>query len=584
MNPRNSYLACVAAVSLLAALPPVLHSQTPKLLVLPASHPDSISEDSARMVEDLLISSLAAGSAFELSAHGRNTVAIDDTSGAVKLASEASAGFVLLSRLGLDSKVGADLSFVLVTRMIAADTGKDLFGRTSRFGERKAIDTLADLAKRLTVAAHSRSDVTVDLVDAFIVAGDWEAARRYLDIYLSSHDSDKPKLEARITRISTGLAAGKNVQARDAAALALYDEAIRAAREATELAPDSLEYRSYLTSLEAEYARYVAQTDAQRLDMVKKYFDDGKIDVAAMLLSRAGESVRTSSRGRNLSEMIDRSERARALALEAEKYLKEYQYPEALAAVDDALKLLPDSTAYIRLRSRILGAEKREAATKERFAAYREELESFDYGSLFVALKPPPKGLALSLGMMSTSMLSSSQSTWNPVERGPSPELAAKYYFPIPSQIPSPFSFTAVSFAADGFCSFGYGVTRSQTGSPVVLVEEQTTRSTLGGGASASLEALSFALRGAADLSLSWLRYMNNSRDPFSGLVSSASLDTWTLGFGLGLSLLWSPVKGTAISIGVERIWPLLCSKPIADGAPTISSIFAGVEIGEIWR
>lgn len=548
------------------------------LLVLPVERPEDVSPETALMIEDVLVTALLSGGSFELSARERSSVALEDTQGALDRARAAKSGFVLLSRLKSEGRKGTDRLYALTIRLIAADTGKELYGRTTKFEEKAAGDVLMDLAKRIAVAARTRSDVTVELIETFAKAKDWEAARRFLAIYLDLHPADKTKLAPLSARINTGLASIRNLQAREAAALSLYEEALSAARASVELAPGVPEYTAYLKTLEEDYAAYLAQSDAQRLDAVEDFFRKGKIDVAAVLLERSGNSARSSARGRNLAGQIERSLKARAAALDAERYLMEYQFPLALASIDEALRLQPDTASYIKLRIRIVEAEKREAATRERFEVYKDELRSFDYASLFVSRKAMPTGFGGSLGLLWISLYDPSTSSWEPLKRGPFPELRIQYSSPIPVRTSMPFSFMDTTFQWFGAASASYGVERTEEPFPVVLVEGRTTYLFLGGGASASLEVLSFALRADAGLDVAWMRYTQERTDPVTGPLGTGSEHTWSLCFGVGASVLWSPVRDMAVRLGMYRTTPFLSSADLSNGAPGAVSFRLGLE------
>jgi len=343
--------------------------------------------------------------------------------------------------------------------------------------------------------------------------------------------------------------------------------------------PEAPEYRAYAGQVEEEYAAYLAQSDDERLDSAEALFLSDKLDMARTLVERSGDRARASARGRTLETAIRKAIEARGEALRAAGFLKLKKYPEALAAIDAALELRPDHGPHIKLRARIMAEETRDAATRERLAAYREEFRSFDWASLFGSKKPIPVGWTASVGSLDLGMYEPATGTWNPVSRGPFPEIEARFGMPIPDRIPQLFSFSDLAFSWFALAGGAAGVEREQAVLPAALMAAKTREARLGGGAGVRLEALSFALRLEARTDVSWMRHDAEYLDLAGAVVSETVLDTWTWGMGLGADLAWSPARGFAVFVGIARIWPVASSEPVDSGAPTRSVLRFGIEL-----
>ncbi len=567
---KSVLIRFLAALVLLSAGMLCLSAQNkPKLLVLPLFHGAEIKDSSARTCEDLLVSSLMAGGSFEVSAQLRDSAPIDDSAAALALATEKQQELVMLSRLTSEGNK-SNPTFILVTRLIAVDTGIEIYGRTTRFTNKEAPAKLKDLSSRVAVAARSRSDITPSLIQAFADASNWEAAYRYLNLYLGIHPKDADKVNSLRRNIENQYAAALAAQAEQYAAQLNYDEAIKAAKKAVSLNPDSTDYAARLSSLEAGYARYLAQSDTERLNSVQELLSSEKLDAAKALLEKSGDSAKESERGTSLARQIDQAIEARSHALEAQSYFDSHSYDLALAAVDEALTASPDKAAYIKLRAKILEAQKHDLASQDRFAAYKLELESFDYPSLYLSVKKVPLGLETAYQKTAVTCYPQDSGSWTPVTREPIYTLAASLDFPLPFKIETPLRFTALGFNAFAGLSGGYGIERLEAAD--LLTKQDTIIIGIDGGAAATFECLSFALRGEAFAEIYWLNYSDRKSVPSAGTAATEISSIWTFGPGLGLSFVWTPFKNSSLELGRRWVWPLISSAGAGQGQPILSS------------
>jgi tetratricopeptide (TPR) repeat protein len=569
------------------------------LYVMPIARSPELSQPQADLIEDSLVAGLLATGAFTLNARARTAPLVPvtdgipgaealapgvlDDAGALGLAEESGATLVLFSRASMESREGSDRTIGFLFRLVAVDTGKDVHVRSSKLQESTLAAGLEDEARRIATAARARSDVTLDMIDSLIKATDWETARRYLDTFLASRPAQEAVMAARSARINQSLAEKRYVQAREAAALGLYEEALRATAEAVALAPDSAEYQAYQAGLGDEYARYLAQSADERLKIIETFLEQGRLDLAATLLERAGDGARDSARGQMLAAAVDRDQKARAAMLRAEGLFKADQYPEALAAMDEALRLKPDHAVYLRFRIRILEAEKQRAATLERLSAYRAEFEAFDYAGLFYSRKSIPVGWAGILGSGTVRGFDPAVLSWEPKEWGSYPFLELRYSWALPWFINGPFSFTELRTGAQASGGALGGVDRTSSSlAGAALFAEHTGMFWLGGGANTALEFMSIALRLDAGLEFSFLGRSSEHLSSAGDVVSSFDANIFTLGAHLGLNLQWAPSPRFAFSVGLGRTWPVMSNLSVDAGAPTRDALSFGLEMGSL--
>lgn len=576
-------LAAALVIGIVAAP----HAQTARqsIIVLPVFHGSDFASSLAEQIRASLVSRLMEQGGIEIVAQDRvEAVALeggfdlkaDDERVQLELAKKARADFIVSARASRSAAKGTATVTVTV-RLLSKDTGKDLYGKDTSFAEAALVKGMSDLAKRLGVAIRQRADLSVDQIDAFIRAKDWDNAERYLDLYLAAKPAETAAMAERRAKINVARAAIRYADAQKAAELYLYEEAIRAAREATELDPRDETYAAYLSALQDAYANFLAESVEDRLDRVEGYVDARKYEVGKALLDKLKASAPLSSRGRLLEERCRKGIAAREKAHQAKTYLENGKYGEALASVDEALALVPDDAEYLKLRLEVVKAEKRDAAGRERFSLYLDELRSYDYRRLFVSRKKPDAlvhAVALATTIDAYDHTGSADDGWVTDYVGPVLTIEGRYERPFPLTIPMPFSFTGFDLCWYGALRGGGGVARGTakdpvTGTVTALLSDTVVDANLAAGVAARLTVLSYVLRLEADLGTGPFFFARSSRAPFSG--SGESVDdefSWLVNLSFGGSISWMPTDGMHVGFQVSKRLPLnapsreLCDKP----------------------
>ncbi|MCX7023730.1 MAG: tetratricopeptide repeat protein [Spirochaetes bacterium] len=566
------------------------------VIILQVFHGPDLSGSLAEQIRTTLVSKLMEQGGIEIIAQERVASAAaengidlgaDDERAQLALAKFARADFILSPRAQKTAAKGGAVITVTV-RLLSKDTGKDLFGKDASFAESALIRGMTDLAKHLGVAIRQRADLSLDQIDAFIRAKDWENALRWLELYASAKPSETAQLAGRKAQINIAMAAIRYADAQKAAELYLYAEAIRAAREASELDPKNDTYRLYLEAVQEEYAKFVSESVDQRLERVEKYVDGKKYDIASALLDRLKSAGPLTSRGQLLAERCTKGIAACERARAGETWLKAGRYGEALAAVDEALALLPDDPDYLRLRAAIMREEKRDAAGRERWSLYLQELRDYDYRKLFLSRKRP--GAVLHVDVLASTIdawdhsaaTAADPDSWESAEYGPVLTIEGRYERPLPLKIPMPFSFTNVDACWYGALRLGGGVARGEKTDGlgnVSLVADTIVDTNLAAGASVRLMVLSYTLRLEADLGTGPFFFTRSSRDPFGGGGESVSDEfSWLFTASFGGSVSWMPTDSMHIGFQASKRFPMYA--PAREMCDQPSSLSLGATVG----
>jgi tetratricopeptide (TPR) repeat protein len=551
-------------------------------IVLPFACGPEVLPNEADALAEILSSRLLDEGAFDLfeaerlariAAEGGLELRSSDASKALAIARAAKADFVIASRAA-KVKAKGELLFVVSSRLLAADSGKELFGKQAQFSERDMIQGMTDLARKIAVAARQRSDISLAQIDAFIRGGDYDNAEKFAGLYALAHPEDAVGLSQRSLLIDKALAARRFADAQAAARLFHYEEARRDAAEARRRDPPNDLYASYALSLEAEYASFVSTGVETRLDRAESLVDERKYDLASALLEMLSREGKLSARGEGLRERCGRGLSSARLRAEASGLLDAERYPEALAAIDQALEAVPGDPESLRLRSRIVESERRDSETRARVGGYLSELKGFDYRGLFVAHRRLGPSFRVGLGSLSLRSFDSSGGSWIELERGPFPSLDVSYERPFAQAFPSPFSFVDfdLSWALGGRLSGG--VFRTSEGYPVTsLISDEVISGGLSAGLAARLTFLSFFFSGRAALEGGPLLIERRSRLPFAEDGSSLNELLWSAGYSLGLDLGWVPAERRALILGLEWGRPILASESALCESPESLSL-----------
>ncbi|GAB1482661.1 hypothetical protein MASR2M78_14770 [Treponema sp.] len=573
----------VCSVVLAAALAPfTIQAQTiPKLFLIPPVLSGDLGQAETRLLEDKLVSGLLETGAFNVTADLSLRKEESSIETMMEHAKQAGMDFVLFLGLSSEGKAGPNRNYSMSLRLLAVDTGKETFTRVVKFAQSKADTVIPNEAKRVAVAAKAREDVTADMVDALIKVKDWEAAGRYLNVLEQAKPNMASSLAARRSIINKNMAALRYGQSREAVSLRLYEEARAAIADAKSLDPESNEYSSYSRVIDDEQTAYMQQSDEAKIREIEDYLERNRLDVAAALFERSGEGTRFSAKGKILSAKIQRGQDARRAALQAEALFADEYYAEALSLIDEALQLHPDQVSYIRLRTRILEAERRRAAVNERWAAYKEEFEAFNLASLAIARRSPPYGWSFSLGVLNIERLDPSAGTWLTEERGGYPAFNLGYSYALPYSYPGPFSFNQIASGAWAEGGIGGGVSRRESRlQGAALVAESNTAFWLAGGLEARAEVLSFALIGRLGLDLSVLSTSWEHLGSNGNIIVSDDQTCTTAAFVTGLELAWVPSTRWSLAFFWRASWPFASSLPLNDGAPTRSNLGLALRFG----
>jgi tetratricopeptide (TPR) repeat protein len=361
---------------------------------------------------------------------------------ALEFARNTKATFVIVTRIAKSpSKSRPVIS--LTMKLIAADSGKEIFGRTFQFPASDQVRQMSELSKRLTVAVRQRSDVSLDQIDIFITAKDWPNAQHFIDLFVASKPQGESLVRSRQAEVNRGMAKELYDEAQSEAGLFHYGEAIRSLSRAAELDPGNATYQQYESSLIEENQRFLSSSEASLLDKVETMLSERRYAVASALLDTI-PSGGASIRAQNLKARADNGIKAEQFAGDNTTLLETKAYADALRSIDQALSLVPDDPVYLRLRIRILETEKRDAAFHERWQLYLDEMKSFDYGRLFVSTKEQDEGLSLRLDLLYLTAqdyaISPGQTTLD--SRGPLPGISGTFYRPLVKLRHKPFSFT----------------------------------------------------------------------------------------------------------------------------------------------
>lgn len=558
----------------IALLPLAIPAQTIMNLTIMAPNLGAdVGQAEARLLEDSLVSGLLVTGAFNVTFDTWSRSEAFNPEKALERGTEAGVDFVLFLNLAAEGRLGSNRSYTMGFRLVAIDSKKELYARSVKFIQGRADVTLSDEAKRIATAARSRSDVTVDMIDALLRAREWESALRYLKILSNAKPALDKELIARYDTAQSGLAAQRFGQAKEAVSFRLFEEARRSIAEAQALDPKVEEYKSFAKTIEDEYARYLQEGDEARLKDIETFLDRGRLDVAQALFDRAGESARQSPRGKLLAAKLSRYQVARKAALAGESLFANERYPEALSKLDEAIQLHPDNVAYIRLRLRIIEAERRRAAVNERWAAYKEEVESFDFAALTIARRSALWGWRVNLDVFTISTLDPSQGSWMANEIGPFLAPSIGYTWALPWSMLGPLSFIELVSGAWAEIGLGSGVMRENSSiSGAILAAQDNLLIWAAGGAEGRLEALSFALVSRVGLDLSYLGEKVEHRSINGDVVKTDSDYSVSGAASFRIGLEWAPARTWSLAMSWGSAWPVFSSLPINAGAPTRSS------------
>ena len=540
-------------------------------IMLPFAHGTDLSDNASQLLAEAIASKLIEEGAFELydrdkvlsalsEASTRDGVvsAPDDAKNALALARSVNADYAIAGRV-LRSATGSSGSMTLRIRLLAADTGKELFAKDETFPEKEILAKSADLAKKIAVASRQRSDLSIAQIDAFIAAGDWTKAEKFVEWYAEAKPKDTARLAERRRKIDLAVAALRYKEAEQARSLFLFDEARRAAREAVERDPSNDSYRDFAAAVDEEEAKFSASREEDRLDRVETFIVSGKHEVALALLDSIGASGNVSPRAKLLRERCNRALEAKRLRSDASLFLEAARYVDALAAVDRALDVYPDEPDSLRLRVRIVETERRDAAIRERWDLYLKELRGYDYGQLFLSHKLPRAYLRLGAGSERLFVEDRAAAGYAQLERGPLVAGDASYEAPFLAPFTMPFSFVDFDLAWFGGLRLAGGTWRTELSSPAtVLVADDVFKGEAYGGAKARLSVLSYFLSAGLEVGTGLLTVRRTERIPFGGAETYTSETAWLLGGALRAELGWMPSDRVSAALALRWSWSLL--------------------------
>lgn len=565
MNSKKNILFTILFIT----VPYVLLSQsTQNLLFVAPVLSETINPAESRLLEDKLVAGLLSTGYFNVIADSESRIDKSKIDTAMQRAQEKKIDYVLFSNIIAEGKTGPTRSYTISIRLVAVETNMDLLSHTVKFQQKDADAKINDVSKRITVSAKARNDVTLEMVDTFIRAKDWETAKRYLDI-LQKSKPDLKDIGDRKIIINNNLAIKKFSQAQEAVASYLYDEGRKAIKEAIDLDPNNEMYAKYAEKIEEEYILYLQKNNETKLKEIEDLLKKDRLFVAMSLFDRLPETAKNSKQGIAINGIIKRKEQAKKNALQAAEYLKLERYVEATNLINEAILLDPDSPDYIKLRTKILDEERKYSLLQERWNAYREELEKYDYKSIFIARRNLPYGLAFSAGALNISYFDPSRKNWNEVKKGAFPFIEVEYNNKFDWSMMGPYSFTQIGCGY--WVSFGgsSGTERNNSSYPGALLVAESYRDIwLSSGLDGHFEALATALKTNIGLELGYHGNSFEHRDSYGTVIANEDFNLFMLSFIIQFDFTVIYSKDMALGLIWKSSIPMVASSSINDGTP----------------
>jgi len=203
-------------------------------------------------------------------------------------------------------------------RVVAADTGREVYARPITFSADVMLQSLEDLAAKIVVAVRQRTDVTLSQIDALVQIKDWQAAQQYLEVYERIHPDEVQKTQVYRAAIYKALGEKAFTDAKRALALNLFESARSSIGLALKYEPDNVTYKEFSNIIEQQYALMRQQTE----DDIFKKLDELRIreqwDAGLSLINYLESSGSTNPKIALYKEEFTNKREARLYYIEAQ--------------------------------------------------------------------------------------------------------------------------------------------------------------------------------------------------------------------------------------------------------------------------
>jgi len=273
-------------------------------------------------------------------------------------------------------------------RVVAADTGREVYARPITFSADVMLQSLEDLAAKIVVAVRQRTDVTLSQIDALVQIKDWQAAQQYLEVYERIHPDEVQKTQVYRAAIYKALGEKAFTDAKRALALNLFESARSSIGLALKYEPDNVTYKEFSNIIEQQYALMRQQTE----DDIFKKLDELRIreqwDAGLSLINYLESSGSTNPKIALYKEEFTNKREARLYYIEAQTAYLAGDFSKAVFNIERALKLYPDNDTYQKFREKVVALAERDAESRAQWSKYMEEARSFSTTERFLLYRP----------------------------------------------------------------------------------------------------------------------------------------------------------------------------------------------------
>lgn len=302
----------------------------------------------------------------------------------VTLARNCKADFIITGSLTLTK----NNDYTVNPRVIAADTGREVYAKPITFSSNNMLDSLLELATRIVVAVRQRTDVTLAQIDVLVQIKDWQAALQYLEIYERIHPDEIQKTRAYQTAIYKALGEKAFNDAKRALELNLFESARNSIGLALKYEPDNISYKEFSNIIEQQYALMRQKTEE---DIFKK-LDELRIreqwEAGLALIDYLESSGSKNPKIALYKEEFANKKQARLYYIEAHSAYLAGDFSGSLLNIERALELYPDNETYKKFRKKVFDLAQRENESRAKWSQYMEEARSFSVTEKFLLYRP----------------------------------------------------------------------------------------------------------------------------------------------------------------------------------------------------